>query len=60
MALSVLLIAYGFYQGWRTKKCGRKPNILSSLLLWFSAIFVFASIFLPQMMANTIADLFRH
>ncbi|HWF46643.1 MAG TPA: hypothetical protein VG168_06540 [Bryobacteraceae bacterium] len=60
MGLSVLLIAYGFYQARRAKQCKRRPNIIGSLLLWFSAIFVFISIFLPQVMANALADLLRH
>ena len=54
---SVLLIAYGFYQAWRAKKCGRRPSVISSVLLWVSALFVFHSIFFPQVMANTAADL---
>lgn len=60
MAVSVLLIAFGFYQAWRAKKCRRQTNVLNSLLLSFSAIFVFLSIFLPQVMANAVADLLRH
>jgi cytochrome bd-type quinol oxidase subunit 2 len=60
MGASVLLVAYGFYQAWRAKKCRRQANILTSLLLWLSAIFVFVSILLPQVMANAVADLLRH
>ncbi len=60
MGASVLLVAYGFYQARQAKKCSRQANVISSLLLWFSAIFVFISIFLPQVLANALADLLRH
>jgi hypothetical protein len=54
---SILFIAFGFYQAWRAKKCQRRTNLISSILLWFSAVFVFVSIFFPQIMANAIASL---
>src|SRR5258708_18859127 len=38
LAASVLLIAFGFYQSWRAKQCKSKPNLVSTVLLWFSAI----------------------
>lgn len=56
LVLSVLFIAFGFYRSWRTKKCNRKPSWISALLLWFSAIVVFAFIFFPQVIANLVAD----
>ena len=52
---SILFIALGFYQAWRAKKCRRRTSIVSSVLLWVSAAFVFVSIFFPQIMANLIA-----
>jgi hypothetical protein len=52
---SILFIALGFYQAWRAKKCRRRTSVISSVLLWVSAAFVFVSIFLPQIMANLIA-----
>src|ERR1700737_1321096 len=55
LAASVLLIAYGFYQARRARKCRRQPGVISSVLLWVSAGFVFLSIFLPQVMANAAA-----
>src|SRR5882762_3588536 len=57
LAASVLLIAFGFYQRWRAKQCNCKPNLLSAILLWFSAIVVFVFIFFPQTIANLLANL---
>ena len=55
LVASVLLIAFGFFQAWRAKKCQRRPSIVNSILLWTSAAFVFFSIFFPQVMANLLA-----
>jgi cytochrome bd-type quinol oxidase subunit 2 len=57
LAASVLFVAYGFYQARRAKKCGRRPNVIASALLWVSAVFVAISIFFPQVMANVAAGL---
>ncbi len=57
LAASVLLIAFGFYQRWRAKQCNCKPNLLSAILLWFSAIVVFVFILFPQAIANFLANL---
>src|SRR6266496_416674 len=57
LAASVLLIAFGFYQKWRAKQCQCKPNLLSTVLLWFSAIVVLVFILFPQAIANILADL---
>lgn len=57
MLLSIALVAWGFYQGWREKKCNRTPNILSTILLWLSAFIVVSFILFPQVIANLIADL---
>jgi hypothetical protein len=57
LATSVLLIAFGFYQARRVRKCRRRPSLINSVLLWMSAGFVFLSIFFPQVMANAAADL---
>src|SRR3989475_13254701 len=48
LAASLLFIALGFYQAWRAKKCNCKPNVLSTILLWFSAAVVVAFILFPQ------------
>ncbi len=56
LVLSVLFIAFGFYKSWRAKQCNCKPSRISTFLLWFSAIVVFAFIFFPQVIANLVAD----
>ncbi|MDP9161246.1 MAG: hypothetical protein M3O09_13585 [Acidobacteriota bacterium] len=58
LVASLLFIAFGFYQGWRAKRCKCKPNVLSTMLLWFSAVVVVAFIFFPQVIANLVANLF--
>jgi cytochrome bd-type quinol oxidase subunit 2 len=57
LGASILFIAYGFYQSWRAKKCDRRTGIVSSVVLWVSAVFVFFSLFFPQVMANAAAGL---
>lgn len=57
LALSVALVAYGFYQARRAKQCNCRPSILTSVLLWTSAAFVAVSIFFPQVLANAAAGL---
>jgi hypothetical protein len=56
LAVSVLFIAFGFYKSWRAKQCNCEPSRISTFLLWFSAIVVFAFIFFPQVIANLVAD----
>ena len=57
LALSVLLVGYGFYEAWRARQCRCRPSIVSSVLLWSSAFFVLVSIFFPQVLANSMANL---
>jgi hypothetical protein len=57
VAVSVLLIGYGFYESRRAKQCQQQPKPIVAVLLWASVGFVVMSIFLPQMMANFIASL---
>src|SRR5579863_2693025 len=57
LGASILFIAFGFYRAWRAKQCRRKPGVVSAILLWASAAFVFTAIFFPQAMANAAADL---
>ena len=57
LVASLLFVAYGFYQAWRAKQCDCRPGILSSVLLWTSAVLVAVSIFFPQALANAAADL---
>src|SRR5947209_7262154 len=56
LVLSVLLIAFAFYKSWRAKQCNCKPNRVSTVLLWFSAVVVFVFIFFPQVIANFLAN----
>jgi len=57
LGASVLFVAYGFWQARRAKQCHARPNILSSILLWASAVFVMLSIFFPRVVANAAASL---
>ena len=57
LGTSILFIAYGFYQAWRSKKCRRRQSVIASVLLWVSAGFVVISIFFPQVIANASASL---
>ncbi len=57
LGVSVLLIAYGFFQTRRARTCHRRPGIVSFVLLWVSTGFVFVAIFFPQVMANAAAGL---
>lgn len=57
LGVSVLLIAFGFYQRWRAKQCNCQPNLLSTILLWCSAVVVLVFILFPQAIANLLANL---
>jgi cytochrome bd-type quinol oxidase subunit 2 len=53
---SLLFIAFGFYQAWRAKRCNRRSSLLSTILLWLSAVVVLSSILFPQVLANLVAN----
>lgn len=57
LAVSILLIAYGFYNAKRAKSCRRRRSVISLILLWVSTAFVAISILFPQLMANAAAGL---
>ena len=57
LVVSVLFITYGFYQGRQAKKCRHRPSLIATALLWVSTLFVFTSIFFPQVMANAAANI---
>jgi hypothetical protein len=57
LGASVLLVGYGFFQAWRAKQCRHRPSMLSSALLWTSAVFVVFSIVFPQALAEAAASL---
>lgn len=57
LALSVALIALGFYRSRRANQCNCKPSALSQVVLWLSALIVVISILLPQAFADLIERL---
>lgn len=57
LALSVLLVAFGFYRSRRAKQCNCRPSRTSTFFLWFSAVVVLIMIFFSQVFANLVADL---
>lgn len=57
VAASIAFVAFGFYQAWRAKKCHRRPSVVSTILLWVSAVVVVAFTLFPQAIANLVADL---
>lgn len=57
LAVSILSVAFGFYQSRRARQCRRRPSAIGSVVLWASAVFVFFATFFPELMANAAADL---
>lgn len=57
LGLSVLFIAFGFYQSRRGTQCNCKPSVLSQVVLWLSALIVAVSILLPQAFADLVERL---
>ena len=57
LGLSVVFIAFGFYQSRRASQCNCKPSVLSQIVLWLSALIVVISILLPQAFADLIGRL---
>src|SRR5262245_20756241 len=57
LTASVLLIGFGFYQSWRAKQCNCQPSLLSTILLWASAILVLLFILFPQAIANLLTNI---
>ena len=56
LAASVLSIGFAFYHRWRAKKCNCKPNLLSTVVLWFSVVVVLMFLLFPQVIANVVAN----
>lgn len=56
-AISVFLVAAGFWQQRRARRCGIRTGRLSVVLLWSSLIVVAAVILFPQEIAGFLADL---
>ena len=57
LGLSVVFVAFGFYQSRRASQCNCKPSVLSQVVLWLSALIVVISILLPQAFADLIERL---
>jgi len=55
MALSVLLIAYGFWNAARVRQCTRRRRTINFVLLAVSGSFVACSLLFPQVLANWLA-----
>ena len=58
LALSVVLIAVGFWQQHRAKQCAVRGRWLSNVLLWAAVLVVTAMVLFPQQVAGFIADRF--
>ena len=56
LGVSVLSIAYGFYQARQARQCSGRPKALTSVLLWAALLLVGVSILFPQVLANAAAD----
>src|SRR5487761_891263 len=54
LVAAVFFIGFGFYQGWRAKRCNRRTSYLSTLVLWCSTALVIVAVFFPQVLANTV------
>ena len=57
LGLSIVFVAFGFYQSRRASQCNCKPSALSQVVLWLSALIVVISILLPQAFADLIERL---
>ena len=57
LGVSVLFIAFGFYQSRRATQCNCKPSVLGQIVLWLSALIVAISILLPQAFADLVERL---
>jgi hypothetical protein len=58
LALSVVLIAVGFWQQHRAKQCAVRGRWLGSALLWVAVLVVVGMVLFPQQVAGFIADRF--
>jgi hypothetical protein len=55
MTLSVVLIAYGFWNAARARECTRRRRTINIVLLAVSGSFVACSLLFPQVLANWLA-----
>jgi len=56
LGLSIVLLAFGFWQQRRAQQCAIKGRIVGQLLLWTAVIVVLGMILFPQQIAGFIAD----
>jgi hypothetical protein len=56
LVLSVVLIAFGFWQQRRAKQCAVKGRLVGQMLLWTAVAIVLAMILFPQQIAGFLAD----
>jgi hypothetical protein len=56
LMLSVVLLAFGFWQQRRVRQCEVKGRIVGQVLLWAAVIVVVGTILFPQQIAGFIAD----
>ena len=52
---SVAFLAFAFYKTWAAKRCGARPSLTRTILLYFAAAVVVVSIFFPQLVATLLA-----
>lgn len=58
LALSVVLLGFGFWQQYRAKQCAVRGRLLGNVLLWTAVVVVLGMILFPQEIAAVIADRF--
>jgi hypothetical protein len=58
LALSVILLGFGFWQQHRAKQCAVRGRLVGNVLLWAAVVVVLGMILFPQEIAAVIADRF--
>lgn len=58
LGLSILLLAFGFWQQHRAKQCAVRGRLLGNVLLWAAVVVVLGMFLFPQQIAGFIADRF--
>lgn len=58
LALSVVLLGFGFWQQHRAKQCAVRGRLIGNVLLWAAVAVVLGMILFPQEIAAIIADRF--
>ena len=56
IALSVVLLGFGFWQQRRARQCAVKGRIVGQVLLWTAVVVVVGMMLFPQQIAGFIAD----